>query len=91
MPGDCIGKPVQRKVFSLDQMLEDAFPLIVCDVEFPAGQFDDTGNIFGVHFGLGSILHQADHLGKTCLFHGGPDGILDLQDKGFVIRSQSLF
>ena len=50
---------------------------------------DDAGNVFGVHFRLGGILHQADHLGKTCLFHGGPDRILDLQDKGFVIRSQA--
>ena len=71
-------------------MLEDAFPLIVCDVEFPAGQFDDAGNVFGVHFRLGGILHQADHLGKACLFHGGPDRILDLQDKGFIIRGQCL-
>ena len=58
-------------------------------MELFAGKFDDGRHITGIHLCGFGLLHFADDLCEPRFFHGSAHGVLNLHDKGFVLRVQS--
>lgn len=86
-PRYSVGQAIERKVASLNEVLEDALLLIAVDAVALGGQLDNVLHLAG-DGNLGGITEAVHDLGKACLIDCRHRGIPELQQKCLVLDSE---